>query len=189
MGRAAVPRIAWILKDVADTGWTADQVIAFLDCGDAPGTVHRPSGFLAGRLAGAVALWPTEEGRERAVQAYRDSRRAEKARHQEWEGAWQAPRNMAVRRMVAEAFAPQEQPSGQGESLPELGGVEDLSPEDVADMRVTGWGEFMAGDTTLVMTTYDALGPAAAVHIFGADLVRRARKLASSSSLMTVGRR
>ncbi|MEU2855519.1 helix-turn-helix domain-containing protein [Streptomyces syringium] len=189
MGRAAVPRIAWILKEVADAGWTADQVIAFLDCGDAPGIVHRPSGFLAGRLKGAVALWPTEEGRERAVQAYRDSRRAEKSRHQEWEGTWQAPRSMAVRRMVAEAFAPQAQPSDQGESLPELGGVEDLSEQDVADMRATGWGEFMAGDTTLVKTTYDALGPAAAVHIFGADLVQRARKLASSSSLMTVGRR
>ncbi|WP_331737922.1 helix-turn-helix domain-containing protein (plasmid) [Streptomyces sp. NBC_00637] len=191
MGRAAVPRIAWILKEVADAGWTADQVIAFLDCGDAPGIVHRPSGFLAGRLKGAVALWPTEEGRERAVQAYRDSRRAEKARHQEWEGAWQAPRSMAVRRMVAEAFAPQTQtqPSSQGESLPELGGVEDLSEQDVADMRATGWGEFMAGDITLVMTTYDALGPAAAEYVFGADLVRRARKLASGSSLMTVGRR
>ncbi|MFJ5143250.1 winged helix-turn-helix domain-containing protein [Streptomyces sp. NPDC088707] len=189
MGRAAVPRIAWILKEVSDAGWTADQVIAFLDCGDAPGIVHRPSGFLAGRLKGAVALWPTEEGRERAVQAYRDSRRAEKARHQEWEGDWQAPRSMAVRRMVAEAFAPQAQPSDQYESLPELGGVEDLSEQDVADMRATGWGEFMAGDTTLVMSTYDALGPAAAVHIFGADLVQRARKLASGSSLMNIGRR
>ncbi|MEV5140045.1 helix-turn-helix domain-containing protein [Streptomyces syringium] len=189
MGRAAVPRIAWILREVADAGWTADQVIAFLDCGDAPGIVHRPSGFLAGRLKGAVALWPTEEGRERAVQAYRDSRRAEKARHQEWGGSWQAPRSMAVRRMVAEAFAPQEQPCGQGESLPELGGVEDLSPQDLAEMRATGWGEFMAGDTTLVMTTYDALGPAAAEYVFGADLVRRARKLAGGSSLMTVGRR
>ncbi|MEU9108913.1 helix-turn-helix domain-containing protein [Streptomyces xanthophaeus] len=189
MGRAAVPRIAWILKEVADAGWTADQVIAFLDCGDAPGIVHRPSGFLAGRLAGAVELWPTEEGRERAVQAYRDSRRAEKARHQEWEGAWQAPRSMAVRRMVAEAFAPQAQPSGQRESLPELGGVEDLSPQDLAEMRATARGEFMAGDTTLVMSIYDALGPAAAVHVFGADLVQRARKLASGSSLMTVGRR
>ncbi|MFE2383162.1 helix-turn-helix domain-containing protein [Streptomyces misionensis] len=193
MGRASVPRIAWVLKEVSDAGWTADQVIAFLDCGDAPGIVHRPSGFLAGRLADAVALWPTEEGRERAVQAYRESRRAEKARHQEWEGAWQAPRSMAVRRMVAEAFAlqsrPQEQPCGQGESLPELVGVEDLSSEDLAAMRSTGWGEFMAGDTTLVLSTYDVLGPAAAVHIFGADLVQRARKLASGSSLMTVGRR
>ncbi|MEU5583071.1 hypothetical protein ABZ791_36360 [Streptomyces huasconensis] len=64
-----------------------------------------------------------------------------------------------------------------------------MNEQDVADMRATGWGEFMAGDTTLVITTYDALGPAAAVHIFGADLVRRARKLASGSSLMTVGRR
>ncbi|MFE3995186.1 winged helix-turn-helix domain-containing protein [Streptomyces goshikiensis] len=189
MGRAAVPRIAWILREVADAGWTADQVIAFLDCGDAPGTVHRPSGFLAGRLAGAVALWPTEEGRERAVQAYRDSRRAEKARHQEWEGAWQAPRSESVRRMVAEAFAPQTQPYAPGESLPELGGVEDLSEQDRADMQATARGEFMAGDTTLVMSIYDALGPAAAVHVFGADLVRRVRKLASGSSLMTVGRR
>lgn len=189
MGRASVPRIAWILKEVSDAGWTADQVIAFLDCGDAPGTVHRPSGFLARRLAGAVALWPNKEGRERAVQAYRDSRRAEKARHQEWEGAWRAPRSMTVRRMVAEAFAPQEQPYVPGEAQPELGGVENLSEQDVTDMRATGWGEFMTGDTTLVMTMYDALGPAAAEHVFGADLVRRARKLASSSSLMTVGRR
>ncbi|MFF7342010.1 winged helix-turn-helix domain-containing protein [Streptomyces sp. NPDC008163] len=189
MGRAAVPRIAWILKEVSDAGWTADQVIAFLDCGDAPGIVHRPSGFLAGRLKGAVALWPTKEGRERAVQAYRDSRRAEKARHQEWEGAWQAPRSMAVRRMVAEAFAPQAQPSDQYEPLPELGGVEDLSEQDRAEMRATARGEYMAGDTTLVMSIYDGLGPAAAVHIFGADLVQRVRKLASGSSLMTVGRR
>lgn len=113
----------------------------------------------------------------------------EKARHQEWEGAWQAPRSMAVRRMVAEAFAPQAQPYVPDEALPELGGVEDLTPQDLADMRATGWGGFMAGDTTLVMTTYDALAPAAAVHIFGADLVQRARKLAGSSSLMTVGRR
>lgn len=189
MGRASVPRIAWILKEVSDAGWTADQVIAFLDCGDAPGIVHRPSGFLAGRLAGAVALWPTEEGRERAVQVYRDSRRAEQARHQEWEGAWQAPRSESVRRLVAEAFAPQTHQSGQNEALPDLGGVEDLSPEDLADMRAAGLGEFMAGDTTLIMTTLNTLGPAVAEHIYGADLVRRAHKLASSSSLMTVGRR
>ncbi|MFJ2745386.1 transcriptional regulator [Streptomyces sp. NPDC087440] len=189
MGRASVPRIAWILKDVADAGWTADQVIAFLDCGDAPGIVHRPSGFLAGRLKGAVALWPTEEGRVRAVQAYRDSRRAETARHQEWDGVWQAPSSMAVRRMVAEVFAPQTQPCVKDQVLPELGGIEDLSPDDLADMRATARGEFMVGETTLVMTISDTLGSAAAVHIFGADLVQRAHKLTSSTSLMTVGRR
>ncbi|MCY0921150.1 helix-turn-helix domain-containing protein [Streptomyces sp. H27-G5] len=189
MGRASVPRIAWILREVSDAGWTADQVIAFLDCGDAPGTVHRPSGFLAGRLTSAVALWPTEDGRQRAVQAYRDSRRAEQARHQEWEGAWTLPRSESVRRLVADAFTPQQQHEEPVEMQPALRGIEDLNPEDLADMRATGMGEFMAGDTTLIMTTFDTLGPAAAEHIYGADLVQRARKLASSSSLMTVGRR
>ncbi|WP_327169928.1 helix-turn-helix domain-containing protein [Streptomyces subrutilus] len=189
MGRASVPRIAWILREVSDAGWTADQVIAFLDCGDAPGIVHRPSGFLAGRLASAVALWPTEDGRQRAVQAYRDSRRAEQARHQEWDGAWTLPRSESVRRLVADAFTPKQQHEEPVEMQPALNGIEDLSPEDLADMRATGMGEFMAGDTTLIMTTFDTLGPAAAEHIYGADLVQRARKLASSSSLMTVGRR
>lgn len=104
---------------------------------ESPATARLPSGFLAERLAGAVALWPTEEGRERAVQAYRDSRRAEQARHQEWEGGWQAPRSMAVRRLVADAFAPQTQLADQGEAQPELGGVQDLSSEDLAAMPVT----------------------------------------------------
>ncbi|MDJ0385224.1 helix-turn-helix domain-containing protein [Streptomyces sp. G-G2] len=191
MGRAAVPRIAWILKEVSDAGWTANQVIAFLDCGDAPGTVHRPSGFLAGRLAGAVALWPTEEGRERAVQAYRDSRRAEKARHQEWEGAWHAPRSMAVRRMVAEAFAPQQPqydlPDGHqdaSETGPDVPGEEELK-----EFRAVAWQEFMLGRPDQVVMTLDTLGPAAAEQIYGADLVQRVRKLVSGTSLMTVGRR
>jgi DNA-binding transcriptional ArsR family regulator len=131
MGRADVPRIAWILKDVADAGWTADEVIAFLDCGAAPGAVHRPSGFLAARLTGAVALWPTAEGRARAVTAYRDSRYAEQARHQEWEGLWQAPRSLATRRLVAEALAPQTQVSRQDEALPELSGVENPARKTV----------------------------------------------------------
>ncbi|WP_331756074.1 helix-turn-helix domain-containing protein [Streptomyces sp. NBC_01643] len=194
MGRASVPRIAWILKEVSDAGWTADQVIAFLDCDDAPGTVHRPSGFLAGRLSGAVALWPTEEGRERPVQAYRDSRRAEKARHQAWEGAWQAPRSESVRRMVAEAFAPSPQPpldEDQGEVLPAQTGIDDLGEQERKDLQKTAWGEFMRGETTLVTSTVDTFGRPAAERIYGADLVQRALRLASGSrsSLMALGHR
>ncbi|WP_258177290.1 helix-turn-helix domain-containing protein [Streptomyces solincola] len=191
MGRAAVPRIAWILKDIADAGWTADEVIAFLDCGDAPGTVHRPSGFLAGRLKTATAQWPHAEGRARAVQAYRDSRRAEKARHQEWEGDWTPPRSESVRRLVADAFAPQQPqydlPGGQqdaGEAIPDVPGEEELK-----ELRAVAWQEFMLGRPDQVVTTLDALGPAAAEQIYGADLVRRVRKLISGTSLMTVGRR
>ncbi|MFF8960815.1 winged helix-turn-helix domain-containing protein [Streptomyces sp. NPDC014894] len=191
MGRASVPRIAWILKDVADAGWTADEVIAFLDLGDAPDTVHRPSGFLAGRLAGAVALWPTEEGRARAVQAYRDSRRAEQARHQEWEGDWTPPRSESVRRLLADALAPKqpqyELPDGHQEAAetgPDVPGEEELQA-----LRDLAWQEYMLGRPDQVIMTLDTLGPAGAEQIYGADLVRRVRKLAGSSSLMTVGRR
>ncbi|MFD4866907.1 winged helix-turn-helix domain-containing protein [Streptomyces sp. NPDC058412] len=194
MGRASVPRIAWILREVADAGWTAEEVIALLDCGDAPERVHRPSGFLAGRLAGAVALWPTAEGRARAVQAYRDSRRAEQARHQEWEGHWQAPRSESVRRLVAEAFIPrQEQPMDdtQGEVLPAETGIHDLAAEEVAELRATARGEFMRGETTLITSTVDAFGRPAAERLYGADLVQRALRFTSGSrsSLMTLGHR
>lgn len=191
MGRASVPRIAWILKEVSDAGWTADQVIAFLDNGDAPGTVHRPSGFLAGRLKTATAQWPHAEGRARAVQAYRDSRRAEKARHREWEGDWTPPRSESVRRLVANAFAPQQPqydlPDGHqdaGETGPDVPGEEELK-----ELRTTAWQEYMLGRPDQVVMTLDTLGPAAAEQIYGADLVQRVRKLLSGTQLMTVGRR
>ncbi|MFH8553762.1 hypothetical protein ACH4FE_09115 [Streptomyces celluloflavus] len=58
MGRASVPRIVWILREVSDdAGRTVDEVIAFLDRDHghdrdrAPDIVHRPSG----RRARAVA--------------------------------------------------------------------------------------------------------------------------------------
>ncbi|MFC9622049.1 winged helix-turn-helix domain-containing protein [Streptomyces sp. NPDC056930] len=191
MGRAAVPRIAWILKEVSDAGWTADEVIAFLDCGDAPGTVHRPSGFLAGRLKTATAQWPHAEGRARAVQAYRDSRRAEKARHQEWEGDWTPPRSESVRRLVAAAFTPQQpqydipdRHQDARETGPDVPGEEELK-----EFRATAWQEFMLGRPDQVITTLDTLGPAAAEQIYGPELVQRVRKLISGTSLMTVGRR
>lgn len=194
MGRASVPRIAWILSDVADAGWTADEVIAFLDLGDAPKRVHRPSGFLAARLATAVEQWPAAEGRARAVQAYRDSRRAEQARHQEWQGEWQAPRSESVRRLVAQAFIPrQQQPAddAQGEVLPAQTGIDDLDQEQQRQLRVMARGEFARGETTLVIGAVDTFGQAAAERLYGADLVRRALRLTSGrrSSLMALGKR
>ncbi|MER5465554.1 helix-turn-helix domain-containing protein [Streptomyces sp. NPDC002668] len=189
MHRASVPRIAWIVREVADAGWTAEEVIAWLDCGDAPGQVHRPSGFLAQRLKSAVALWPHAEGRARAVEAARDSRRAEKARHAEWEGVWRAPRSESVRRLVAEAFAPKWQQHDQHEALPALDGLEGLSEQEMAAMRAEAQGRFMSGDTSLIKVAVDSMGRASAERIYGADLVQRALKLASGSSLMALGRR
>ncbi|WP_328765415.1 MULTISPECIES: transcriptional regulator [unclassified Streptomyces] len=194
MGRASVPRIAWILSDVADAGWTADEVIAFLELGDAPERVHRPSGFVAARLATAVAQWPTAEGRARAVQAYRDSRRAEQARHREWEGQWQAPRSDSVRRLATRAFIPrQHQPAddARGEVLPAQTGIDDLDQEQKRELRVMARGEFARGETTLVIGAVETFGQAATERLYGADLVQRALRLTSGrrSSLMALGKR
>ncbi|MFH8894267.1 transcriptional regulator [Streptomyces sp. NPDC017949] len=193
MGRASVPRIAWILKEVADAGWAVDEVIAFLDLGDAPERIHRPSGFLAGRLATAVAQWPTAESRARAVQAYRDSRRAEQARHQEWEGHWQAPTSESVRRLVAASIPRQQQPAddAQGEVLPAETGIDDLDQEQRRELRVMAWGEFTRGETTLVMGAFHTFGRPAAERLYGADLVQRALRFTSGSrsSLMALGKR
>jgi hypothetical protein len=90
--------------------------------------------------------------------------------------------------MVSKAVTARPQQYTHGEALPDLDGVENLSQNDLADMRTTARGAFMSGDTTLITSALDTLGLAAAVHIYGSDLVHRARKLASSSSLMTVGR-
>jgi DNA-binding transcriptional ArsR family regulator len=192
LGRASVPRTAWILSEVADAGWTAEEVIAFLDLGDAPERVHRPSGFLAGRLKGAVALWPTAEGRECAVQAYRDSRRAEQARHQEWEGNWQAPRSESARRLVAEALAPRPQQyedGGDVAAADAVTGLDDLSDDERTELRERARHEFMYGETTLVTSTVGAYGREAAERIYGPDLVQRALRLASGSHspLMALG--
>ncbi|WP_289478761.1 hypothetical protein, partial [Klebsiella pneumoniae] len=59
---ASVPRIAWIVKDVADAGWTSAEAIAWLDTSAEPkhGT-RRPSGLLGYRLKGVTGLpgWQT----------------------------------------------------------------------------------------------------------------------------------
>ncbi|MGW7276095.1 transcriptional regulator [Streptomyces sp. NPDC054864] len=191
MGRAAVPRTAWILREVADAGWTVTEVIAFLDCSDAPAIVHRPSGFLATRLKTATAEWPTAEGRARAVQAYWDSRRAEGARHQEWEGVWQAPHSESVRRLVTEVFAPrpQQPDEDQSEAPPDQTGIDYQGEQERADLQATAWGEFMSGETTLVTSLVDTLGRPVAERIYGADLVQRALRVASGSrsSRMALG--
>lgn len=90
-----------VVRQVADAGWTADEVIAWLDLEDAPARVLHPSGLLARRLDGALRLWPTAEERARVVAVYREPRRAEQARHIEWEGSG-GPARQSVARLVDE---------------------------------------------------------------------------------------
>ncbi len=128
------------------------------------GRGHRRLGRLTKRCP--VALWPTAEGRARAVQAYRDSRRAEQARHQEREGAWHAPRSESVRRLVAEAFVsrPQQpyEDGGDVVAADAVTGVDGLSEDEGADLEARARGGFMCGETTLVTSTVDEYGREAA---------------------------
>jgi DNA-binding transcriptional ArsR family regulator len=101
MSRAVVPRIAWIVREVADAGWTVDEVRAWLDLRQDPEKVHRPSAFLATRLVGATDVWADVQARRRGVDAWRDNQRAAAARHVQWDGTWTGPRSEAVRREVA----------------------------------------------------------------------------------------
>jgi hypothetical protein len=89
--RAAVPRVAWVIRRVADAGWTAAEVIAWLHLLESPARVHRPSGLLARRLRGAEEVWPTAAGRAAAVEADRDSPRSARERRAEFASTCAAP--------------------------------------------------------------------------------------------------
>lgn len=95
LNRAALPRIAWIVRDVADHGWTAEETIAWLNINPDPDMAHRPSGFLAYRLrlAHTCPGWTLPEHRAARVEEDRDTRRAEHGRHTEQAGDWQPPTN------------------------------------------------------------------------------------------------
>ncbi|WP_406263527.1 helix-turn-helix domain-containing protein (plasmid) [Streptomyces chartreusis] len=82
---ASVPRIAWIIRHVADAGWTALEVQAIAEQ-ERPihaADVRRPSGLLADRLGNLHLLYTTPERRKTAVQAWQDSLAQEQARHAE----------------------------------------------------------------------------------------------------------
>ncbi|MEE1931423.1 transcriptional regulator [Streptomyces sp. TRM 70351] len=108
--RAAVPRIAWVVRDVANAGWTATEVTAWLETTPEPQHgARRPSGLLASRLRHVTATpgWRTPEQRAQAVATWRSSRAAERQRHAEhaWTGqGWQLPTDPAVTRRVQDAL-------------------------------------------------------------------------------------
>lgn len=82
LSKASKPRIAWIVRHLADAGWTALEVQAAaeqepISADDA----RRPSGLLAYRIGGCHQLYNTPARRKTMVQAWQESRAAEQARH------------------------------------------------------------------------------------------------------------
>ncbi|NUS88760.1 MAG: helix-turn-helix transcriptional regulator [Streptomyces sp.] len=104
---ASVPRIAWIIRHVADEGWTALEVQAAAERFVSDREPRRPSAVLAFRLASCHLLYTTADRRRVLVEDWQDSRRAEQARHtgyDEISGQDRRPASVNVRQLIAEAF-------------------------------------------------------------------------------------
>ncbi|MFF0486800.1 transcriptional regulator [Streptomyces sp. NPDC004435] len=186
----SVPRIAWVAREVADAGWTADEVLAWLEMRGTAERVRRGSGLLAVLLASATTVLDTPAKRAGAVEQWH---RAEEARRRHRikrvrasrernDGGWQAPASRAVRREVEAAFdqllapAPVEVEEGQGLVLD---GTEqfELGDEELAPLISAMREELSYGRTDLVSAAIETLGAEEAARVLGEDLVRRALQL------------
>ncbi|MFK0047826.1 winged helix-turn-helix domain-containing protein [Streptomyces sp. NPDC090741] len=179
LGRANTARIAWIVREVADAGWTTTEVIAVLSLENPAHRVHRPSGFLAARLHGATALYNTPERRAAIVAWWQDSRHAAQARHAEWDGTWQGPTSRAVAREVNAAIA-QLHTTPQTASTPayEVGedgfvALEQLTRDEIIDLRAAA-----QKDPLLIKTTLATCGETYARRLFTNHLVDQVQRLA-----------
>ncbi|MFE5030211.1 winged helix-turn-helix domain-containing protein [Streptomyces sp. NPDC056656] len=160
LGNASRARIAWIVRHVADAGWTALEVQAVAE--QMPMTtygVRRCSGFLAYRIAGAHQLFTTPERRRTAVDAWQESRLAERQRHSGYdEGFTGGPSSPAVQQLVAEAFARVGTAASRGadcyvidlENTPDQLDLEALDRGFIKQVRADA-----AADLTLILAALD----------------------------------
>lgn len=134
LGKASVPRIAWIVRHVADAGWTALEVQAVAEYEPLTADqVRRPSGILAHRLGNFHNLYTTPERRRTAVEAWQESRATEQARHRGYGelADYHGPAKVSVQDLMNEAVARTQQ-IAHGPADDEDGFVIDAtSPETV----------------------------------------------------------
>lgn len=184
--RAAVPRIAWIVRHVADAGWTAAEVVAVISQQASPRHVSRPSGFLAARLNGAHLLYDTEAKRRNIVDWWRESRRAARDRHADWAGEWQAPASRSVARQVDEVFAQMQATAHEGLAVAAFeGGVDGLADldqltrDEIVDLRAAA-----LKDPGLIRTTIAECGEPYARRLFTHHVVDQLQRLRVTARLV-----
>ncbi|MFM9812824.1 winged helix-turn-helix domain-containing protein [Streptomyces scabiei] len=201
----SVPRIAWVARNVADAGWSMTDVRAWLHLRGEATRVRRGSGLLAVLLSNAVTVLDTPAKRAEAVAQWRGAQEAARrdriqqvrAQRERFESDWQAPSNRAVTHQVAKAFAQVHEVANGGPRQHQAPRTDDqcedlgLTAPQMKEMRAIARGELMRGVTDLIDLAVDSMGREAAEHLYGADLVRRARQLATAarSSLMTITHR
>ncbi|MFF3967883.1 winged helix-turn-helix domain-containing protein [Streptomyces griseorubiginosus] len=200
----SVARIAWVVRNVADAGWTVTDVKAWLYFRGEAAHVRRGSGLLAVLLAGAENVLGTPAKRADAIEQWRGALEAARrdriqqirARAERFEGDWEAPFSRSVQLEVESAFAQVRNAASRGRQDQGLSaddrregtGLDDLQ---IDQMREQARGELMRGVTDLIDLAIDSMGPEAAEHLYGEDLMLRAKHLARAarSSLMTINHR
>ena len=152
---ASTPRIAWVLKDFADNGWTVREVQAVAECIPMPAYgVKRPSGMLADRLRGKATMSPA--ARAGYVAMWEESRAAAKDRHTGYDDLGIGPKSPTARRAMNEAFAAiqarltpvVEEPVDEAPLA-----LEDLTKQEVAAMRTDAMK-----DPSLIFASLELIG-------------------------------
>jgi hypothetical protein len=184
---ASVPRIAWIIRHVADAGWTALEVQAAAEKLPVPQRgAFRPSGLLASRLASCHLLYTTPERRQVLVEDWQDSRRAAQDRHEDadFQHLGNGPRGIAARRAMDEAFAVIQDrlaASMPAVELAPLSSIEELTREEVIELRLEAMQK-----PEVVPDMIKALGERDARRLYTSRLVDQALALQAINARNTV---
>jgi DNA-binding transcriptional ArsR family regulator len=157
LGRASTPRIAWVIRHVADAGWTALEIRAVAEATPLTAAdVRRPSGMLAHCLKGATELFTTPERRRTAVVAWQESRAAEQARHRDVDTVQEKPERMSVRRLVGRACA--KVAAAQAEGAVEYAAGDNSALEGLDRTTVLQMRAAAAADHALVHAALEVMG-------------------------------
>ncbi|WP_187283581.1 helix-turn-helix domain-containing protein, partial [Streptomyces sp. t39] len=184
---ASVPRIAWIVRHVADAGWTATEVQAIAEQ-DHPLTaadVRRASGMLSHRLKGVHQLYPQPAQRARLVDHWRDQQTATRARHDGYEhGLTGAPERMSVRRILAGAVQRMNELAAATTvvdsviTADDTPALDDLDPATVIDLRAAA-----ERDPAVIHACIDTAGESYARRLYTNRLVDQVLAADRSSNL------
>ena len=160
LSRAAVPRIAWVVRELSDAGWTTEEVLGWLETTQAPSQVRRPSAFLAARVKAAHLVITTPVQRVALAEARRDSKRSEAARHTEaWDQDWTPPRSQAIRREVEQRLSELGREPVPADA-PVFGEEDQVLLEDLTRVEVLQLRDLARNRPELVVMAFESMGEA-----------------------------
>ncbi|MFJ4966000.1 hypothetical protein ACIP6P_26745 [Streptomyces sp. NPDC088729] len=163
--RASIQELSWVLLDPVGAGWSEERIDSWLRL-IAPSVAvqigwrpDRPHAYIARQLA-----------KEAEAQAYDEQLQADEARRT-------AP-NAAFARATQELRG-----QNAGTDLPVAADPDDVDADALNRLRLEAWWAYKGGDTELVMSAYETLGPTEAERLYGPNLVGRCIALTFSDGI------